>query len=277
MDEKKALEYLSNQDVEDIKLVGQTIKSAFFKAGETALLIDCASQKAKLFFPIRQTYKREDRIEFAKLVSLLNFIESLEKNGLVYLQPSNAGCELFFYENFDGSFLLGFPKDANTKGVITQQERIVYAIDKNNPQGRKSDILYIKKNDSPIMQSVDVSSLYERIYKFLCCCAFPTTALYRFIDKGYCFDEEKRSIKSLGYARVSFFVAMVALIVSVPPISIWYSNRYSYSTMDTLQYQNLMRKLDAIGKKKNLVTRQAASNTDKNDTTNHLQIQRTYK
>ena len=58
----------------------------------------------------------------------------------------------------------------------------------------------------------------------------------------------KRSIKSLRYAQASFFIAMLALVVSMPCISVWYSNRYAYSTLDTLQYNVLVKKLNAIGR-----------------------------
>lgn len=254
--EKEILGLLRDQDIGDIKLLGNTIQTAFFRAEETALLVDCASHKTILFFPIRQPYIHEDRKAFAHLVSLLNFIETLEKSGLIYIQPSSAACELFFYENFNHTFLQGIQKNGIIKEAITQQELIVYDIDKTKTidalgvptPTMKSDILYIEKNGTRIMQSTDVSSLYDRIYRLLCVRAFPTSALSRFIDNDYCFDEEKRSIKSLWYAKASFVIAMLALIVSMPCISVWYSNRHAYSTIDSVQYNTLTKKLDAIEK-----------------------------
>lgn len=105
--EKEIIDLLRDQDVRDIKLLGNTIQKAFFRAEKTAMLVDCANHKAKLFFPLRKPCNHEDRKEFAQLVSLLNFIDVLEQKGLIYLQPTNAGCELFFYENFKHSFLHG--------------------------------------------------------------------------------------------------------------------------------------------------------------------------
>ena len=103
--EKEIFDLLRDQDVRDIKLLGNTIQKAFFRAEKTAMLVDCANHNAKLFYPLRKSYNHEDRKEFAKLVSLLNFIDVLEQKGLIFLQPTNAGCELFFYENFKHSFL----------------------------------------------------------------------------------------------------------------------------------------------------------------------------
>lgn len=220
------------------------------------MLVDCANHKAKLFYSIRKPYNHEDRTVFAQLVSLLNFIEVLEKKGLIYLQPSNAGCELFFYENFKHNFLHGIQKNCNVKETISQQEQIIYDTDEYevlDVQGVKmpkikSDFLFITKDGTRIMQSTDVSSLYNRIYRLLCSRAFPTSALSRFIDNGYCLDEEKRSINSLRYAKASLFIAMLALLVSMPCISVWYSNQHAYSTIDTVQYNTLIKKLNAIEK-----------------------------
>ena len=41
---------------------------------------------------------------------------------------------------------------------------------------------------------------------------------------------------------------MLALLVSMPCISVWYSNQHAYSTIDTVQYNTLIKKLNAIEK-----------------------------
>ena len=260
-EEKEILVLLRDQDVRDIKLLGNVIQNTIFRTGNTAMLVDCTSKKAKLFFPLRMSYCHEDRMEFARLISLLNFIEVLEKNGLIYLHPSVAESELFFYENFERGFLYGIQKDSNVKKAISQKEQIVYDTDEHETIGIqgvnsakiKSDSLFIARDGTRIMQSVDVSSLYNRIYRLLCCRAFPTSALSRFIDNGYCLDEEKRSINSLRYAKASFYIAILALLVSIlallvsmPCISVWYSNQHAYSTIDSVQYNTLIKKLDSI-------------------------------
>lgn len=253
-DEKAILEQLCNQDVADIKLVGNTIQQISFKSGNSALLVDCHNKTAKLFYPIRTPYEKEDRKEFAKLVSLLSLIEEAEKKGLIYLQSTNTDSDLFFYENFKGTFLMGGPADLSVKHSITQSEKIVYDIDKTNTVSVQdiqvstlaSKILYITKDGNRIMSSIDVTSMYARIEHYLCGIAFPTSALSRFIDNGFCLDEEKRSIRSLKISIASFIVAMFALVVSIPCFSVWYSNKYGYSTMDTVQYQQLLNKMDTL-------------------------------
>lgn len=253
-DEKAIFRLLCEQYITDIKLVGNAIQSVSFKSGNSALLVDCCSKTAKLFYPIRTPYEKEDSKEFAKLVSLLSLIEEAEKKGLIYIQQSNANSELFFYENFKENFLMGCPVDLSVKHHITQCEKIEIDIDTThtNPlQGVqtptiKSDFLYIVKDGKRIMQSTDVTSLYERIEYYLCSRAFPTSVLSRFIDNGFCLDEEKRSIHSLKISIVSFFVAMLALVVSMPCVSVWYSNKHAYSTMDSVQYHQLLNKVDTI-------------------------------
>ena len=97
-----------------------------------------------------------------------------------------------------------------------------------------------------ILYDFPKEELYTSVFYTLC--NFPTSALTRFIDNGYCLDEEKRSIKSLWYAKASFVIAMLALLVSMPCISVWYSNQHAYSTINSVQYNTLIKKLDAIEK-----------------------------
>ena len=85
--EKEIFDLLRDQDVRDIKLLGNTIQKAFFRAEKTAILVDCANHKAKLFYPLRKPYNHEDRKEFAQLVSLLNFIDVLEQKGRKHPTP----------------------------------------------------------------------------------------------------------------------------------------------------------------------------------------------
>lgn len=44
----------------------------------------------------------------------------------------------------------------------------------------------------------------------------------------------------------ALIVSILALLVSMPCISVWYSNRHAYSTIDSVQYNTLIKKLDAI-------------------------------
>ena len=62
---------------------------------------------------------------------------------------------------------------------------------------------------------------------------------------------------------------MSALIVSMPFVSIWYSNRYSYSTMDTIQYNNIVKKLNALERNnKGMYYKPDVQMTDDNKKTN---------
>lgn len=47
--DKEIFPKLRDQDVGDIKLLGNTIQMVFFRAEETALLVDCSNHKAMLF------------------------------------------------------------------------------------------------------------------------------------------------------------------------------------------------------------------------------------
>lgn len=237
-EEQKALYLLCNQDVLHLQHVGNAIQSVFFKVGKCALLMEQDSRRALLFFPT-DSKKEEDSRTFAQFVSLLSLIEHAEKNRLIYLQPLETTKYIFFYENFDSSFLYGGQKNENVKYNISQREKIVYDI-------HNHDLLYIELDGKRIMKSMDVSNLYDLIKKLLCSRGFPTSALSRFINNGYCFDEEKRSILSLRISIASFFSAIFALIVSMPCISVWYSNKHGYTTIDTIQYRQLVNSIHTL-------------------------------
>lgn len=237
-EEQKALCLLCNQDILHLRYVGNAIQSVFFKAEKCALLMEQDSRKALLFFPT-DSKKEENCRTFAQFVSLLSLIEHAEKNRLIYLQPLETAGDIFFYENFDGSFFYGVQQNENVKHNISQREKIVYDI-------RNHNLLYIELDGKRIMESMDVSNLYDLIKKLLCSRGFPTSALARFINNGYCFDEEKRSIWSLRFSIASFFSAMLALIVSMPCISVWYSNKHGYTTIDTIQYRQLVNSIHTL-------------------------------
>lgn len=63
--EKEIFDLLRDQDVRDIKLLGNTIQKTLFRAEKTAMQVNCGIHKAKLFYPLRKLYNHEDRKEFA--------------------------------------------------------------------------------------------------------------------------------------------------------------------------------------------------------------------
>lgn len=250
--EENLFRLLCSQDVEGIDCVGNVIQSSVFKSGTSALLVNRNEKTVKLFYAISND-RNKDRKEFASLVSLMSLMEEAEINGLIYLQPIKLDSEWFFYENYKG-FLHGCDEGVEVMRSISQREKIVYDIrNANTSQSQSksgaitnSNVLYIEKDKSRIMRSADVSDLYERVEQYLCRRAYPTSKLFRFIDNGFCLDEEKRSVTSLRYSKASLFISIAAFIISTPFVSVWYSNKYAYSTVDTIQYRQLLQKVDTV-------------------------------
>lgn len=244
------LKALRDQKIADIKYLGTAIKDVYFCSRKCALYLEPVNKKAYLFYPKGQQHA--DRLCFARLVSLVTFIEYLENKGLIYLQPTQMNHDVLFYQNYNHSFLLSNRPTPDVKCVISQQEFIRYDLSptpttiKGNGgvtiQGcqLQSDILYITDaNGTRYMASTDASSLYDKLYEFLCCKAYPTESLRRFIENGYCTDDEKRNKISLWISRASFLVALLALFFTSPWFSTPYSNEHGYSTIEQHQFDTL--------------------------------------
>lgn len=248
--EKKILKVIRDQNIEDINYLGSAIKDVFFPSHQSALYLEPSSKKAFLFYPTGQ--KHADRRLFARLISLVTFIEYLQKENLIYLQPTGMNHDVLFYENYKHSFLFGGKNDPDVKYAITQQEflRIDLSpepviVDVPNigtiKAGQiKSDRLFITDAAGKrYLESTNVSSLYDRLYLLLCSRAFPTETLSRFISNGFCSDEEKRNKHSLCLSRASFLVALVALILTSPWFATPYNNNNGYTAIEQHQFDTL--------------------------------------
>lgn len=249
--EKQMLIALRDQNITDIMYLGAAIKEVYFCSRQCALLMEPASKKAKLFYPLGE--KHADKKCFASLVSLVTFLDHLVDEGLIYLQPTLMNHEVLFYQNFDHSFLLGGERPApDVKHVITHQEFIRYDLSPTpttikGPSGLtiparqlQSETLFITDAEgNRYMASTDVSSLYDKLYGLLCSRAYPTESLRRFIENGYCTDDERRNKISLWLSQASFFVALLALILTSPLVTTCYTNEHGYSTIEQHQFDTL--------------------------------------
>lgn len=248
--EKKILKAIRNQDVTDIKYLGTTIKDVFFPSRKCALYMEPSGKKVYLFFPSGQ--KHADRKCFAQLITLITFIEYLQKENLIYLQPTGMNHDVLFYENYQDSFLQGETHDSDVKHAISQQEfmRMDLApapeeISVTNDESVKaiklqSDRLFITDAAGKrYLESTNVSSLYQQLYMLLCSRAFPTETLRRFISNGHCSDDEKRNKRSLCLSRASFLVALLALVLTSPWFATPYNNKKGYTTIEQHQFDTL--------------------------------------
>lgn len=254
--EKKMLKALRDQSITDIGYLGIAIKDVFFTSRKCALYLEPSQRQACLFYPTNE--KHADRQTFSRLISLITFIEYLQQENLVYLQPTQMNHEVLFYQNFDHSFLLGGKYDPDVKHAITKDEFLRIDLSPTPatvklPNGGsvqagqvRSDLLFITDaKGNRFLQSTDVSSLYDKLYSLLCCRAFPTETLRRFIQNGYCTDDENRNKRSLILSRASFLVALLALILTSPWVATPYSNQHGYTTIDQTQFDTLKSAIKA--------------------------------
>lgn len=250
------LKALRDQSITDIGYLGIAIKGVFFTSRKCALYLEPSKRKACLFYPINE--KHADRQTFSRLISLITFIEYLQQENLVYLQPTQMNHDVLFYQNYNSSFLLGGMYDPDVKYAITKDEYLRIDLSPTPatiklPNGGsflagqiKSDLLFITDaKGNCYLQSTDVSSLYDKLYSLLCCRAFPTETLSRFIQNGYCTDDEKRNKRSLTLSRASFLVALLALILTSPCVTTPYSNHHGYTTIEQSQFDTLKTAIKA--------------------------------
>lgn len=248
--EKRMLQALRDQDVKDIRYLGTTIKDIFFPSHKCALYMEPSNKKAFLFFPAGKHLA--DRENFASLISLVTFIEYLKKENLIYLQPSQMQHDVLFYENYNNSFLFGESRPADVKYVISKQEYIrldllpkpttikVPGMGENPASKLQSDRLFITDAaGNRHLESTNVDSLYDKLYELLCSRAFPTETLSRFIANGCCTDEEKRNKRALYISCGSFIVAFIALVLTSPLVTICYTNKKGYTTVEQHQFDTL--------------------------------------
>ena len=219
--EKNILKAFRDQDVTDIKYLGTTIKDVFFPSRECALYMEPSNKKAFLFYPSAQ--KHTDRKCFAQLISLVTFIKYLQKENLIYLQPTGMNHDILFYENYQHSFLLGGNYDSDVKHAVTKQEFMRMDLASAPEEipvphygsieaGKlQSDRLFITDADGKrYLESTNVSSLYQQLYTLLCSRAFPTETI-RNIWFPLDTTTEKSSLCSVTYKIYVLHVLLIDL------------------------------------------------------------------
>lgn len=168
------------------------------------------------------------REELIKIVSVLSFINKLEKEGLVYIINDERKA-LFCSQNQTQLALKveGGYEVSNYRIELNDEE-----IDVRDKLGRK------------VLTGHRVSESLSRAIKyFLGNSIYPTESLLDLVHNNFKLTEDK----SLKYAICSFWVAIFAIILSIFAVPI--SNKWGVTTLNSQQYDSLIKSINGLTRK----------------------------
>lgn len=168
------------------------------------------------------------REELIKIVSVLSFINKLEKEGLVYIINDERKA-LFCSQNQTQLALKveGGYEVSNYRIELNDEE-----IDVRDKLGRK------------VLTGHRVSESLSRAIKyFLGNSIYPTESLLNLVHNNFKLTEDK----SLKYAICSFWVAIFAIILSIFAVPI--SNKWGVTTLNSQQYDSLIKSINGLTRK----------------------------
>lgn len=168
------------------------------------------------------------REELIKIVSVLSFIDKLEKGGLVYIINDERNA-LFCSQNQTQLALKveGGYEVLNYRIELNDEE-----IDVRDKLGRK------------VLTGHRVSESLSRAIKyFLGNSIYPTEALLDLVHNNFKLTEDK----ALIYTKYSFWTAIFAMLLSMCAVPI--SNKWGVTTLDPRQYDSLIKNIKGLARK----------------------------
>lgn len=168
------------------------------------------------------------REELIKIVSVLSFINKLEKEGLVYI--INDERKALFCSQSQTQLALkveGGYEVLNFRIKLNDEE-----IEVRDELGRKVLIGYRVSE-----------SLSCAIKHFLGNSIYPTEALLDLVHNNFKLTEDK----ALIYTKYSFWTAIFAMLLSMCAVPI--SNKWGVTTLDSRQYDSLIKNIKGLARK----------------------------
>lgn len=168
------------------------------------------------------------REELIKIVSVLSFINKLEKEGLVYIINDERKA-LFCSQNQTQLALK----------VEGGYEVLNFRIKLNDEEIEVRDEFGYK-----VLTGYRVSESMSRAIKhFMGNSIYPTESLMDLVHNNFKLTEDK----SLKYAICSFWVAIFAIILSIFAVPI--SNKWGVTTLNSQQYDSLIKSINGLTRK----------------------------
>lgn len=168
------------------------------------------------------------REELIKIVSVLSFIDKLEKEGLVYI--INDERNAWFCSQSQTQLALkveGGYVVLNYRIKLNEEE-----IEVRNELGRKVLIGYRVSE-----------SLSRAIKHFMGNSIYPTESLMELVHNNFKLTEDK----ALIYTKYSFWTAIFAMLLSMCAVPI--SNKWGVTTLDSRQYDSLIKNIKGLARK----------------------------
>lgn len=168
------------------------------------------------------------REELIKIVSVLSFIDRLEKEGLVYIINDERNA-LFCSQSqtqlalkVEGGYAV-----LNYRIKLNEEE-----IEVRDELGRKVLIGYRVSE-----------SLSRAIKHFMGNSIYPTESLMELVHNNFKLTEDK----ALIYTKYSFWTAIFAMLLSMCAVPI--SNKWGVTTLDSRQYDSLIKSINGLTRK----------------------------
>lgn len=168
------------------------------------------------------------REELIKIVSVLSFIDRLEKEGLVYIINDERNAL--------------FCSQSQTQLALKVEggyEVLNFRIKLNDEEIEVRDEFGYK-----VLTGYRVSESMSRAIKhFMGNSIYPTESLMDLVHNNFKLTEDK----SLKYAICSFWVAIFAIILSIFAVPI--SNKWGVTTLNSQQYDSLIKSINVLTRK----------------------------
>lgn len=187
--------------------------ASFFKENQSALLI----HDDIYLLTVDDMFSSKMFLSMVKIVSL---IDSLQKNGYIYLIPNK---ESFFLQNgCDSSITI------STQGEISCHLGIIE---------RDSHDMIKLTTKGKSYRSVEISKEFRLALKqTICNFVYPSPKLHELIKNNFVFDEELRYKNELKYTKIGLGISIFALLLS---IGSEYNNKHAITTIDSIQIQKI--------------------------------------
>lgn len=178
---------------------------------------------------------------YARILKVISLITEARDEGLVYMIPSYTQSPCLIQQQISREIFIDNGVSKCDIGVITH-----LSVESIKVEG---ELIYQGFALPKAINSIITSGIY---------C---TKKLRKLKQDKYQTEEQQRYKTELKFTRIGLAVSLVALFFSlVSPL--WmteYNNRFAYTTIENVQYSNILHKLDSINNYLDSIRRQSCS------------------
>jgi len=226
---KEVIKYIDNQGCCHDIYFGYNVASLLFPKGEMALL------RIQKHYVILLPEGKDATDSIKCLIELFSYLKDMEGEHIIYVQQgSEQQDDFILYERCgDMRWIQASRKyDLGDGSYLLEEGGRYHVVSKD---GKKI-----------LIQNVIVDFLSEEIERYFCGRIYPTTALKRYIERGFLIENEYYNNTAQKLSLCSIVVALVIACLS-PLIILWLSNKWGKSTITESQYSPMMEMIEKQG------------------------------